>query len=103
MNKEPNIQLIGARVLIKEKKATGETSTGIILTGAKEKATNRGTVIAVGPGAILENGDLVPMSVKPGDEVLFPAYAGHPIKVNENDDETYLIIIERDLLGILKA
>ena len=64
---------------------------------AKEKPLE-GTVVAVGPGRILDNGERITPSVKEGDVVLFTKYAGTEIEI---DGETHLVIHEPDILGIL--
>lgn len=75
------------------------TKSGIVLpdTVDKEKP-EKGEVIAVGEGKILENGQRAPMSVKVGDKVMFKKYSPDEIKV---DGEEYLIISEGDILAIL--
>jgi len=76
------------------------TKTGIVLpdTVDKEKP-EKGEVIAIGPGKLLDNGQRVPMSVKVGDKVMFKKYSPDEIKI---DEEEYLIISESDILGILE-
>lgn len=58
-----------------------------------------GEVIAVGPGRRTDDGELIPVSVKVGQQVLFAKYSGTEFKI---DDEEYLILQERDLLGIIQ-
>ena len=60
----------------------------------------QGEVLAVGPGARNEDGDLVPMSVQVGDRVLFGKWSGTEVKI---DDEEVLIMKESDLLGVLEG
>lgn len=96
-----DFKLVGARVLVRATKAKDETNSGIILPSSeKDKQTNMGVVVAVGPGAILENGELVPMQVSVGDVVVFPSFVGNPISVKD-DDNTYLVIIERDIMCVV--
>jgi chaperonin GroES len=57
-------------------------------------------VLAVGEGRQDDNGKLIPMNVKEGDRVLFAKYGGTEFKV---DDEEYLILAEKDILGIIQA
>ncbi|HBD07846.1 MAG TPA: co-chaperone GroES, partial [Syntrophobacteraceae bacterium] len=64
---------------------------------AKEKP-QQGQVIAVGKGKLMEKGDIVPLTVKEGDRVLFAKYAGTDVKV---DGEELLIMREDDILAIV--
>jgi chaperonin GroES len=56
-------------------------------------------VLAVGEGRIDDNGKRIPMNVKPGDRVIFAKYSGTEFKV---DDVEYLILSEKDILGIIQ-
>lgn len=93
----------GARVLIKELKNSDILSSGIILPNNEKKQTNIGFILAVGEGAILENGTLIPVKVSPGDKVIYSPYSGIPIKEKEEDDELYLILNERDILAVIQS
>ena len=95
------IVIRGARVLVKEDKFDVETKSGIIMPGKDKEATHQGVVLAVGDGAMLENGTLVPVKVNVGDKVLYTAFSGSPIvKADDPDaeDVKYLILNERDIL-----
>jgi chaperonin GroES len=76
-----------------------KTKGGIFLpdTASKERPME-GTIQAVGEGRRDDNGKLIPMSVKAGDRVLFAKYSGTEYKV---DDVEYLIMAEKDILGIV--
>lgn len=96
-----NIQPLGDRLLIEpliEKE--GKTKSGIYLpeTADKERP-EQGKVVAVGPGKRNERGELMPMNVKKGDDVLFTKYGPNEIKV---DGKEYLIAREDDILAIVK-
>ena len=82
---------------IKEDKAT---KSGIVLpdTAEKEKPV-LGLVVAVGPGKASEKGDVVPMSVKVGDKVLFKKYGPDEIEV---DGKKYLVGEESDILAVIE-
>lgn len=74
-----------------------KTASGIILQMQKTvEKQNTGEVIAVGPGRRTLNGDLIPIDLKVGDNVLFNAFAGTEVVINE---ETYLIIKENDIIA----
>jgi len=94
------IKPLGNRVLIKRSQA--ETSKGgILLPDSAQEKPKEGTVIAVGPGKLNENGDLETLHVKEGDCVLFSSYAGTEVKSHEDEEEEYLILSEDDILGVL--
>ena len=93
----------GARCVVREIKNDISTKSGIILPGRDKQSTNQGIVITVGEGALLENGQKVPMNVKPGDKVLYASFAGSPVVIKEDsDDETFLILNERDILCVIE-
>lgn len=88
------------KVIIKPVEENEKTKFGIVLpdTAEKEKP-EKGEVIAVGPGKLLENGQRSVMSVKVGDLVLFKKYSPDEIKI---DQEEYLVIDESDIIGIIE-
>jgi chaperonin GroES len=86
------------RIIVKNTAAEETTKGGIVLPDtAKEKPT-KGEVIAVGPGKTLENGQIAPVEVKAGDQVLYGKYAGTEVKV---DGEEYVILRQDDVLAVL--
>jgi len=88
------------RVVVKRKEQEEKSAGGIILTGgAKEKPT-QGEVIAVGTGAVAENGSVRPMSVKVGDVVLFGQYSGNTVKVG---NEEVVILGESEIYGVIEG
>jgi len=91
------IKPLGDRVIVKP--IERETMRGgiIIPDTAKEKPME-GEVLAVGPGKLSDKGERSTMEVKKGDRVLYGKYSGTEIKL---DDETYLIIHQDEILGIL--
>lgn len=91
----------GSRVLVKEQVLSNELDSGIYVPDREKEQTFQGTVLAVGDGAILEDGTSVPVKVKVGEKVLYTAYSGSPIVMagEEKDDTTrYLILNEADIL-----
>lgn len=89
------------RVLVKPFSAEEKKSpSGIIIpdTISREKP-EQGTIVAVGPGRIDENGKVVPMRVKVGDEIVFSKYGFDDIKI---DGVEYFILKEESVLGIIK-
>jgi len=94
------IRPLADRVVIKPQEREEKTRGGLFLpdTASKEKP-QEGQVMAVGEGRVDDHGKRVPVSVKPGDRVLFAKYAGTEIKL---DDEDYLILAEKDILAVVQ-
>jgi chaperonin GroES len=87
------------RVAVKRVEEEQKTKGGLIIPDTAKEKPMQGEVLAVGPGARDEDGDLVPMSVQVGDRVLFGKWSGTEVKI---DDEEVLIMKESDLLGVLE-
>ncbi|MDP3837207.1 MAG: co-chaperone GroES [bacterium] len=86
-------------VIVKAAAQEEMTKSGIVLPGASEKERpEKGEIIAVGPGKQLENGQIAPMNVKIGDQVVFKKYSPDEIKI---DGEEYLILEESDIVAII--
>lgn len=94
-----NFQPLRDIVLI-EREAPEQQIGSIIIAGNQEEP-NRGTVIKLGPGRVLENGELVKPSVKEGDRVLFSPTSGFPVKLGTNNDDNMIIMGEQEIIGIL--
>lgn len=94
------IRPLGDRVVIKPAEREEMTKGGIFLpdTASKERPME-GTVMAVGEGRRDDNGKLVPMTVSAGDKIVFAKYSGTEFKV---EDVEYLILAEKDILGIVQ-
>lgn len=94
------IKPLSDHILIEPVKEDEKTKSGIFLpeTASKDKS-EEGVVVAVGPGKMTEDGKMLPMSVKPGQRVLFSKYGPNEIKV---DDKEYLIAREEDILAIIE-
>jgi chaperonin GroES len=100
MAKKINIKPLADYVLIEPIKEEEKTRAGILLPESAEKEKpEKGRVIAVGPGKRDEKGNLIPVSVKVGQTVLFKKYGPDEIKV---DDKEYLICKEEDILAIIE-
>lgn len=87
------------RVVVKREEAEEKSSGGIILPDSSKEKPSKGTVLFVGDGGRDDKGNLIPMTVKVGDKVLFSKWGGTEFKVN---DEEVLILKESDILGILE-
>jgi len=94
------IRPLADRVVVKPVEREAQTKGGIFLpdTASKERPME-GLVLAVGEGRLDDNGRRVPMHVKAGDKVLFAKYSGTEYKV---DDVEYLILTEKDILGVIQ-
>ena len=95
-----NIKPLNDHVIVKPAGNEEVTKAGIVLpdTVDKEKP-EKGEVVAIGPGKMLDNGQRAAMSVKVGDVVMFKKYSPDEIKV---DDKEYLVISEGDILAIIQ-
>ncbi len=94
------IKPLSDHILIEPIKEEEKTKTGILLPETAEKERpEQGKVVAVGPGKRSEKGDIIPISVKPGQKVLFKKYGPDEIKV---DGKEYLIASEEDILAIIE-
>lgn len=85
------------RIVVKASEKEEVTKGGIVLPDTAKEKPQKGEVIAVGPGKVLDNGKVVPMEVKVGDKVLFAKYGGTEVKV---DGEEYIILRQDDVLAI---
>lgn len=88
------------RVIVKRKEAESKSAGGIVLTGSAASKSNRGEVIAIGSGRILD-GKVIPLDVKIGDVVIFND--GYGVKVEKIDNEEVLIMSESDILAVVEA
>ncbi len=93
-------QPLGDHILVEVAVKEEKTASGIFLPDTvKKDKPQTGKVVAVGKGKVDENGKLIPMEVKPGDEVMFAKYIGAELKMDGVD---YLIISERDVYGVFQ-
>src|SRR2546421_7713556 len=87
---------LGDRVVVKPEAKEEVTKTGIVIPDTAKEKPQQGSVIAVGSGRLLDNGDRAAMEVREGDHVYFAKYGGTEII---QDDEIYLVLRESDLLA----
>ena len=95
---KPGVRPLGEKVLIKRLDAEERTAGGIVLPDAAREKPQKGTILAVGDGKLLDDGTRAAFQVKVGDQVLFASYGGTEIKI---DREEYLLMDESDVLAIL--
>ncbi|MFC1702867.1 co-chaperone GroES [Patescibacteria group bacterium] len=88
------------RVVVKPLREDEVTKSGIVIPDTVEKERpEKGEVLAVGPGKLLENGERRPVAVQVGDIVLFKKHSPDEFKL---DGEEYLLLEESDLIGLLE-
>src|ERR1044071_730653 len=91
-----DLQPLGDRLIVEVLEEEEQTVSGIVLPDTAKEKPQRGRVLSVGPGGRNDKGELVPMDVAEGDEVIFSKYGGTEIKV-EGDE--VLILRESDVLA----
>jgi len=89
---------IGDRVVVKPAAKEEVTKSGIVIPDTAKEKPQEGTVIAVGGGRLLDNGDRAPVDLREGDRVLFAKYGGTEFKL---DGEEYLVLKENDILAVI--
>jgi chaperonin GroES len=103
MSKKIGLKPMGDRVVVKpmtEHERGQKTKSGIYIPETAEKErSERGTIMAVGPGKTSEEGKTLPMHVKVGDVVLFTKYGPDEVKL---DGEEYFILSESNILAVLE-
>jgi len=86
-------------VVIKQLEAEEKTAGGIILPDTAKEKPQMGKVTAIGPGKTLDSGKVAKMTIKKGDEVIYPKYLGNDVEI---EGEKYLVCKESDILGIIE-
>ncbi len=94
-----NLKPLHDNVIVKPLDEDTQTKGGIVLPDTVDKdRPEKGEIVAVGPGKLLDNGQRSPMSVQAGDKVIFKKYSPDEVKV---DDEEYLVLSESDILAVI--
>ena len=93
------IRPLADKVLVQRLEAENKTAGGIVLPDSAKEKPQKGKIVSVGQGKVLDDGTLRKMQVKKGDTVLFTSYAGTDIKV---DGKEYLIMSESDIMAIIE-
>nr|WP_206426237.1 co-chaperone GroES [Nakamurella antarctica] len=91
-----NIQPLEDKILVQANQAETTTASGIVIPDTAKEKPQEGTVLAVGPGRIDDNGNRVPLDVAEGDTVIYSKYGGTEVKYSGQD---YLILSARDVLA----
>ena len=95
-----NFRPLHDRVVVKRITAEEKTAGGIIIPDTAQEKPMEGEIVAAGPGARNEQGQLVALDVKAGDRVLFGKWSGTEVKLNGED---LLIMKESDIMGIVEG
>ena len=98
--KEVKIRPLDDRVVVEPMEAEQMTAGGIVLPDTAKEKPQRGTVVSIGPGKLMDSGERGTMSVKVGDEVIYGKYSGTEIEVNGQDVK---ILREADILAKVLA
>jgi chaperonin GroES len=93
------IKPLDDRLMVQQSEAEEVTAGGIVLPDAAKEKPQRGKVVAVGPGKLLDSGKRGKLSVKVGDEVFYGKYAGTDVEVNGT---AYVILNESDVLALIE-
>jgi chaperonin GroES len=88
------------RVVIRRVEEEARTTGGIIIPDTAKEKPMQGEVVAVGPGARNEKGDLIALDVKVGERILFGKWSGTEVKI---DGEDLLIMKESDIMGVIEG
>jgi len=93
------IRPLADKVLVERVEAENKTAGGIVLPDTAKEKPQRGKIVSVGEGKVLDDGTRKQMQVKKGDMVLFTSYAGTEIKI---DGKEYLIMDESDIMAVIE-
>jgi chaperonin GroES len=94
-----NIRPLHDRVIVRRTQEEKTTESGLIIPDSATEKPSKGEILAVGSGRINDNGDVIALDVKVGDQVLFGQYAGNEIKA---DGETLLVMREDDIVAVIE-
>ena len=94
-----NFRPLHDRILVERVAEETKSAGGILIPDNAREKPQQGIVTAVGPGAILENGNVRAPEVKKGDRILFGKYSGSELKL---DGKEYVIMKEEDVMAVLK-
>jgi chaperonin GroES len=94
-----SIKPLEDRVVVQANEAETTTASGLVIPDTAKEKPQEGTVIAVGPGRIDDNGNRVPLDINVGDVVIYSKYGGTEVKYG---GEEYLVLSARDLLAVVE-
>jgi chaperonin GroES len=93
-----SIKPLEDRIVVKALEAEQTTASGLVIPDSAKEKPQEGTVLAVGPGRVDDNGKRVPLDIAVNDKVIYSKYGGTEVKY---DGEEYLILSARDILAIV--
>jgi chaperonin GroES len=93
------IRPLADKVLVQRLEAETKTAGGIVLPDTAKEKPQKGKIVSVGKGKMLDDGTVREMQVKKGDTVLFTSYAGTEVKI---DGKEYLIMSESDIMAVIE-
>jgi chaperonin GroES len=88
------------RVVVRRVESEEKTAGGIIIPDTAKEKPMEGEVLAVGPGARNEKGEIVALDVKAGDRILFGKWSGSEVRI---DGQDLLIMKESDIMGVIEG
>ena len=94
-----NVKPLQDRVLVKRVEEEQLSAGGIIIPDSAKEKPAEGVIISVGNGKITNNGELIALTVKKGDRILFSKYAGTEVKI---DNQEHIVMREDDILGVIE-
>ncbi len=94
-----SIKPLEDRIVVQTLEAEQTTASGLVIPDTAQEKPQEGTVVAVGPGRVDDNGNRVPMDVSVGDVVIYSKYGGTEVKYS---GEEYLILSARDILAVVE-
>ena len=92
------LQPLEDRIVVQANEGDQTTASGLVIPDTAKEKPQEGTVLAVGPGRIDDNGNRVPLDVTEGDVVIYSKYGGTEVKVGGDE---YLVLSARDVLAVL--
>ncbi|MBY7823658.1 co-chaperone GroES [Vibrio fluvialis] len=95
-----NIRPLHDRLIVERLEVENKSEGGIVLTSKSAQKSNRGKVLAVGKGRLLDNGERAALEVKVNDQIIFND--GYGVKTEKVDGREYLILSESDVLAIVE-
>ena len=94
-----SIKPLEDRIVVRPLEAEQTTASGLVIPDTAKEKPQEGTVLAVGPGRVDDNGNRVPLDVAVGDVVLYSKYGGTEVRYGGED---YLVLSARDVLAIIE-
>ena len=95
-----NLQPLGDRLIVEVLEEEETTASGIVLPDTAKEKPQRGKILAAGPGSRNDKGELIPLDVAVGDEIIFSKYGGTEVKLGVDE---YLILRESDVLAKVQS